>query len=115
MGLRPGTHKLGPDNATLVVKTYHDRIAARAGHIYFRSNAVEASSGDRLSVSGALKMHGQTHPASFELSVGPEGELNGTARLEQSEWGIKPYRGPMGALRVRDSLEVVFEGRLPAA
>ena len=179
MGLRPGTHKLGPDNATLVVKTYHEGIAAKAGHdlvidvtqwgatlevgngrprleldadarslrvreavgglkalrdrdraeirrnidekvlggapIYFRSNAVEASGEDRLSVSGALKMHGQTHPASFELSVGPEGQLSGTARLVQSEWGIKPYRGLMGALRVRDSLEVVFEGRLPPA
>ncbi len=82
--------------------------------IYFRSNGVEAVDGDRLSVRGALKMHGQTHPASFELSVSPDGRLNGTAQLTQSEWGIKPYRGLMGALRVRDSLEVVFEGRLPA-
>jgi hypothetical protein len=33
--------------------------------------------------------------------------------LAQSEWGIKPYRGLMGALKVRDSLEVVFDGSLP--
>jgi hypothetical protein len=50
----------------------------------------------------------------FELSVGPDGRLRGRARLTQSEWGIKPFRGLMGALRVRDSLEVVFDGRLPA-
>ena len=178
MGLSAGTHKLGPDNATLVVKTYHEGVAAKAGHdlvidvtqwgatlevgdgrsrleldadarslhvraatgglkrlgdrdraqirknidekvlggepIYFRSSAVEPAEGDRLSVQGALKMYGQTHPASFELSTGPDGRLSGTARLVQSDWGITPYRGLMGALRVRDSLEVVFEGRLPA-
>ena len=34
-------------------------------------------------------MHGQTHPASFELSSGPDGRLSGTARLVQSDWGIK--------------------------
>ena len=82
--------------------------------IYFRSGAVEASGGDRLSVQGALKMHGQTHPASFELSSGADGGLSGTARLVQSDCGIKPYRGLMGALRVRDSLDVVFEGRVRA-
>jgi len=177
MSLSAGTYRLGPDNASLVVKTYHEGVAAKAGHdliidvtqwgamlevgsrssleldadarslhvragvgglkslgdkdldqirknidekvlggapIYFRSSAVEAVDADRLSVRGALKMHGQTHPASFELSVSADGRLNGTAQLTQSEWGIKPYRGLMGALRVRDSLEVVFEGRLPA-
>jgi hypothetical protein len=64
-------------------------------------------------VRGELSIHGQGRRASFELSVGADGHLTGTVPLAQSEWGIKPYRGLMGALKVRDSLEVVFDGSLP--
>jgi hypothetical protein len=177
--LRAGIHELGPDTASLVVKTYREGLAARAGHdliievsqweatlevgedvshsslqlhadggslypreglrgvkpltdkdrdevrknidekvlggepISFRSSAVEAIGGGRLSVRGELTMRGQSRPASFELSLGVDGHVTGTAQLVQSEWGIKPYRGLMGALKVRDSVEVVFDGVLP--
>jgi YceI-like protein len=181
MGIPAGTHRLGPDNAGLVVKTYREGVAGKVGHdliievrsweatleggadstpprlelsadarslhareglrglkplsdrdreeirknidqkvlggepIDFRSTAVESDeAGGRLSVHGDLTMHGSTRPTSFELSVDPDGHVTGTAQLVQSEWGIKPYRGLMGALKVRDSLEVVFEGRIPA-
>ena len=40
--------------------------------------------------------------------------MSGTATVVQSDWGIKPYRGLMGALKVRDSLEVVLDARLPS-
>jgi polyisoprenoid-binding protein YceI len=180
MSLEPGMHKLGPENANLVVKTYREGVAAKAGHdliievrsweatlevsedpnqsrlelsadarslhareglrgvkplsdrdrneirknidekilgderIAFSSSAVEASDPGRVSVRGDLTLRGVARPASFELTVGADGEVTGTAELVQSDWGIKPYRGLMGALKVRDSLEVVFEGRLPA-
>jgi polyisoprenoid-binding protein YceI len=180
VGLSAGIHELGPDTASLVVKTYREGLAARAGHdliievrrweatlevgedpshssvqlqadprsfcpreglrgvkplsdkdrdevrknidekvlggepISFRSSAVDTADGDgRLSVRGELTIRGQSRPAGFELSVGADGHVTGTARLVQSEWGIKPYRGLMGALKVRDSLEVVFDGVLP--
>ncbi len=84
--------------------------------IAFRSSAVEAGGGDgRLEVRGELTMAGATHPVSFDLRIAPGGELTAATELVQSDFGIKPYRGLMGALKVRDSLEVVFEGRLPAA
>jgi len=41
--------------------------------------------------------------------------VTGTVALTQSEWGIKPYRGLMGALKVRDSVEVVLDARVPSA
>jgi polyisoprenoid-binding protein YceI len=180
VSLRAGTHELGPDTASLVVKTYREGLAAKAGHdliidvrqwgatlevgedlshsslqlhadprslypreglrgvkpltdkdrdevrknidekmlggepIRFRSSAVEAAGGGRrLAVRGELTIRGQRRPASFELSVGTDGHVTGTAQLVQSEWGIKPYRGLMGALKVRDSVEVVFDGVLP--
>jgi hypothetical protein len=33
--------------------------------------------------------------------------------VTQSEWGIKPYRAFMGALKVRDTVEIVLDARLP--
>jgi polyisoprenoid-binding protein YceI len=179
VSLAAGIHELGPDTASLVVKTYREGLAAKAGHdliievrewgatlevgvdpshsslqlkadarslypreglrgvkpltdkdraeirkninqkvlggepISFRSTAVEAADGGgRLSVRGELTIRGRSRPAGFELSVGADGHVTGTAQLVQSEWGIKPYRGLIGALRVRDSLEVVFDGVL---
>ena len=93
-GLKP----LGHRDRDEIRKNIDEQVLGGAP-IYFRSTAAEASGGDRLSVRGALTMHGQTRPASFELSAGPDGRLSGTAQLVQSEWGIKPYRGLMGALR----------------
>jgi hypothetical protein len=34
--------------------------------------------------------------------------------VTQSEWGIAPYRGLMGALKVRDAVDVVIDARLPS-
>jgi polyisoprenoid-binding protein YceI len=71
------------------------------------------SEGGRLVVDGDLTMGGSTRPVSMTLEEGADGTLAGTISLVQSEWGIKPYRGLMGALKVRDDVEVVVEARLP--
>jgi len=177
MGIPAGTHTFGPENAELLVRTYREGLAAKAGHdliivvqswdallevsedvassrlelnadarslhpreglrgvkplsdkdrkqirknideqvlggqpISFRSTAVESAGDGGLSVSGELTMAGTTRPARFELGAGAGGEVTGATELSQTDWGIKPYRGMMGALKVRDSLEVSFSGK----
>ena len=37
--------------------------------------------------------------------------MTGTVPITQTDWGIKPYRGLMGALRVRDEVEVAIDAR----
>jgi len=59
-------------------------------------------------------MVGNARPVGFELSLGSEGRISGRVPLAQSEWGIRPYRGLMGALKVQDVIEVVIEAGLPA-
>lgn len=175
-------HQLGPDNATLQVKSYREGIVSKAGHdlvidvtgwqatvtsgedltpvsvelsadprslrvrhghggakplsdkdrediakridtevlggaaIDFRSTGVERLGEDgRLRVSGDLRIAGKARPVSVELRMEPDGHVGGTVPLKQSEWGIKPYTALMGALKVRDELEVVLEARLPSA
>jgi len=80
--------------------------------ITFRSTAVEHS-GSGLSVSGELTMAGTTKPASFQLELADDGRVNATLPVTQSEWGIKPYKALMGALKVRDEIEVVLDVPLP--
>ena len=177
MVLAPGIHRLGPDNASLQVKTYREGMAAKVGHdlvidvthwdatvdltastvelnadprslqvregvrglkpltdkdrseihrniddkvlrgqpIAFRSTAVRLAGADGpLLVDGRLTMAGETRPVTAQLDVDADGRVSGTIPLVQSDWGIKPYRGLMGALKVRDGLEIVLDARLPA-
>ncbi|MGI8946249.1 MAG: YceI family protein [Thermoleophilaceae bacterium] len=175
--MQPGTHTLGPEVATLKVKTYREGMAAKVGHdldlevaswratvevgdagvvsveldadprslkvrggeggakpltdkdradieksiddkvlkgeaISFRSTSVNG--GAPASISGDVAMGGQTRPASFQVEIAPDGKVAGSVSLTQSEWGIKPYKGLMGALKVRDDVDVVLDATLPA-
>ena len=96
-----------------IVKTIDEKIL-RGQPITFRSSAVEPAGG-RLSVRGELTMVGTTRPASFELVLSPDGRVSATLPVTQSAWGITPYRGLMGALKVRDTIEVVLDVALPSA
>jgi polyisoprenoid-binding protein YceI len=69
---------------------------------------------DALDVDGELTLAGTTRPLRAPVQVA-DGRATATIALKQSEWGIKPYRGMMGALKVRDELEIVLDVQLPAA
>jgi polyisoprenoid-binding protein YceI len=108
--VREGLHGMKPltdrDRAE-IRKTIHEKVLA-GRPIKFRSTAIEPSDG-RLVVHGELELAGRTRPTRFELDVAADGRVRGTLAVTQSEWGIKPYRGLMGALKVRDTIEVVLD------
>jgi len=169
-----GAHALGPENATLTVRTRKTGAAAKAGHnlhievtswtgtldlgddpsasltadagslrvreghggmqalddgdkanidktvdeevlkgsaIAFRSSSVQVD-GDRVTVAGELELGGSRGPLTFDLSVGDDGSLTGTAVVKQSDWGMKPYSTLFGTLKVVDEVEIDIEGRL---
>jgi polyisoprenoid-binding protein YceI len=180
MGLRPGTHTVGPDSGTLRVNTYREGMAQKVGHdliidvgqwqakvevdeggtpsvitleadprslhvregqrgvkpltdrdraeirsnidekilrgepIAFSSSVVQPAD-SRLTVQGELTIAGTTRPTSFQLDLSGDGRVSGSLSVTQSEWGIKPYRAFMGALKVRDSVEVVLDATLPTS
>jgi len=110
-GMKPLTDKDRAD----IRKNIDEKVLGGQA-ITFRSNAVEVDGdGSRLSMSGELTMAGNAAPVSAELTLGADGHVAGTIPLTQSEWGIKPYKGLMGALKVRDSIEVVLDGHVPTA
>ena len=62
---------------------------------------------------GQLELVGTSRPATVNLEIGDDGQFTGSATVVQSEWGIKPYTGLMGALKVADPVEIRIEGKLP--
>ena len=115
--VREGLHGLKPlsDKDRAEIRKNIDEKVLGAHSITLRSGHLElAGDGNRLSVHGNLTMAGNTRPISAQLDVDPGGRVTGTIPLTQSEWGIKPYRGLMGALKVRDSIEVALDVRLPS-
>jgi polyisoprenoid-binding protein YceI len=107
-GVRPLTDKDRAD----IRNTINEKIL-RGQPIVFRSSSVEPADG-ALTVHGELELAGTTRPASFELDAGTDGRVSGVLPVTQSKWGIKPYRGLMGALKVRDTIEVVIDVPLPS-
>lgn len=109
---RNGLKPLSDRDRTEILKNIDQKIL-HGQPIAFRSTAVERDD-DRLTVKGDLTMAGTTRPASFELMLTPAGRVSATLALTQSEWGITPYRGLLGALKVRDTIEVVLDVALPS-
>jgi hypothetical protein len=82
--------------------------------ISFRSTRVHRA-GAGLTVRGDLTIGSATREMVFELRPGAGGRLDATAKLMQSNWGIKPFSAMLGTLKVRDTLEIVCKAQLPAS
>jgi polyisoprenoid-binding protein YceI len=104
-GLKPLTDK---DRAE-IRKTIDAKVLG-GSPISFTSRSVRG--GAPLVVEGDLTLSGQSRPITAELAVTDNGHVTGTIPVTQTTWGIKPYRGLMGALKVRDDVEVVIDARL---
>ena len=108
-----GAKALSDKDRTEIPKNIDDKVLG-GQPISFRSTEAQlAEEGGILSASGELTMAGDTHPVSAQLSVAPDGHVTGTIPLTQSDWGIKPYKAMMGALKVKDQVEVVIDAHLP--
>jgi polyisoprenoid-binding protein YceI len=74
----------------------------------FHSTQVSAEPAGWL-VDGMLALHGTTAPIRLEVtSPGPDRFLVRTA-ITQSRYGIRPYSGFLGALKVRDEVGIEIE------
>ena len=65
---------------------------------------------DQNGIRGELTLAGTTR--AVLVNVGRAGgRLQARVSVRQTEWGIKPYRGLRGALKVRDEVEIVLDIR----
>jgi polyisoprenoid-binding protein YceI len=111
LAVRDGRHGAKPltDKDRAAIRKNIDEKVLRGWPISFRSSSARLVD-QRLVVEGELTIGSSTRPLTVRLDVGDDGEFGGTIPLTQTEWGITPYRGLMGALKVRDEVEIVFRG-----
>ncbi len=110
-----GAKSLSDKDRTEIVKNIDEKVLGGQPISFRSTDAQLAQEGSALSASGELTLAGDTQPVSAQLSVDPEGRVTGTIPITQSDWGIKPYKPMMGALKVRDVVDVVIDARLPSS
>lgn len=74
----------------------------------FASTSIVPSSAGGT-VDGTLTVHGVSRPLRLEVTAPAPGRYRGTATVRQSDFGITPYSGFFGALKLRDDVGVEFE------
>ena len=113
--VREGTGGANPltDKDRRDIKENMDKVLQvdRFPEVSFRSRRVGPPSGERCAVEGELELAGNRRSLSFDVTGLAEREFRAHCTLVQSQWGIKPYRAFMGALKVKDALEVDCEVR----
>jgi polyisoprenoid-binding protein YceI len=83
--------------------------AARFPTIIFKSTSIDGIGKGTWKVSGDLQLHGQTHPATFQVQSDGAGRFTGSATVRQTEFGITPIKIAGGAVSVKDDVRVEFE------
>ena len=106
-----GMQPLGYEDKASIEQTIDDEVLLRR-EIAFRSTSMQADGG-RLSVEGELTLAGETRPIAFDL-VADGGRVSGSVVVTQTNWGMTPYSGLFGALKVADDVEVGIEVTLPS-
>lgn len=108
-----GMQALGDDDKDAINQTIDDEVLCGTP-IEFRSTGA-TEDGGTLRIEGNLTLSGTTRSVSFELGLGGDGRLTGTARIKQSDWGMKPYSTLFGTLKVADEVEIAIDAPLPSA
>jgi polyisoprenoid-binding protein YceI len=74
----------------------------------FRSTRVIPSSAGGA-IEGTLTLNGRAQPVRLQLTAPAPGRYRGSVTIVQSAFGIKPYTGFFGALKLRDEVTAEFE------
>src|SRR4051794_11688351 len=83
-----GVMPLGDEEKAAIPQTINEEVLTGTP-IEFRSTQIEVH-GDHVDVQGELDLLGTRQPVGFALDIA-DGRIRGSARIKQSEWGMKPY------------------------
>jgi hypothetical protein len=96
---------LSPTQKQEIEQNVRERVllCSRHPHGEFRGHYRKVASG--VQVDGTLKLLGRASSVGLKLVL-REGAYSGTASLVPSSWGIRPFSAMLGALRLRDQVDV---------
>lgn len=87
---------------------------SRHNEITFASTGVSGNP-PQLSLKGDLSVAGQTRPVNLALTVDDDGRAHGTTSFQQTQFGIKPFSAMLGALKIKDNVDITIDLQLPTA
>ncbi len=109
--VREGTGGVKPltDSDRAEIKKTMQQILRTGQHqmITFRSASVGGSP-EAFHVNGDVTICGATQPVTVQGRIA-DGRAQGSATVVQSKCGIKPYSAFLGALKLRDEVQVQFD------
>ncbi len=111
-GVKPLTDR---DRREIAVTGRKQTEADRFPEATFVAERFEPDGSGGGAISGTLTLHGQSRPLRLQVTRTGEDKYRATTSIVQSEYGIKPYSGMFGALKLRDSVDVEAEVDLSAA
>lgn len=111
-----GVKPLSDRDKRSVISSAMDTLSAdKYPEVAFASQSI-TSSDDGYDVAGEATLCGQTGAVAARLAVQRAGgrvAVDATIPIQQTAFGIKPYSGMLGALRVSDQVEVRMSLSVP--
>jgi polyisoprenoid-binding protein YceI len=95
------------------IKKNIEKVLGR-GQISFESSGVSGTP-PRLQLKGNLSLNGQSRPVNLDLNAGDDGHVTASTSFKQTDFGIKPFSAMLGALKVKDTVEISVDAQLPNA
>jgi hypothetical protein len=105
-GAKPLSDKDRRDIENTAGKILGDGAATFASTRVIPSGSASGSGG---AIEGTLTFHGRSQPVRLEVASPAPGRYRGTATVRQTDFGITPYSGFFGALKLRDEVGVEFD------
>jgi polyisoprenoid-binding protein YceI len=102
-GVKPLTDR---DKREIVSTARKTLGADRHPEATFGDAKFESGTGGGGTISGTLTLAGRSAPVRLQVTEAGDGRYHATGTVVQSEFGIKPYRGFFGALKVSDPVQV---------
>jgi hypothetical protein len=111
-GAKPLTDKDRGDIKNAARKILGDQAAS-----FTSTRVIPASSGSVSggAIEGTLTLNGRSRPVRLQVTSPGPGRYRGGATIRQTDFGITPYSGFFGALKLRDEVGVEFEVGLDRA
>jgi hypothetical protein len=85
------------------------------GTATFTSSRIIRTGASGGAIEGSLTLNGRSQPVRLQVSEPAPGRYRGTATVLQSAFGLKPYTGFFGALKLKDEVVVEFDVDLAKA
>lgn len=85
------------------------------GTATFTSSRIIRTGATGGAIEGSLTLNGKSQPVRLQVAEPAPGRYRGSATIPQSAFGIKPYAGFFGALKLKDEVGVEFEVDLDKA